>query len=106
MHETDGGMNPNDYTKVIDNVTTVVVPIEERDTFGENLADEYGNQDYGFIIDYQKQGTFHKDEIKEILKQIKEDEEKQTKFKKDCTEAGETIQEESMTVTNNGNKAS
>jgi hypothetical protein len=71
-YETDGGMNPEDYNLVHNYTKFFVVPIDKLDEFSESMADDYGDQDYGYRINYQKVLVCSDEEFGLIVEAFKE----------------------------------
>ena len=52
------------------NTTIIVVPEEEAERFGENIADDCGYQDYNYQVDYKRLAELSENELKQLEKAI------------------------------------
>lgn len=45
---------------------------EEEEKFGEYMVSQYGSQDYGYQVDFDKIGTFYGSYLKKLMKAIED----------------------------------
>jgi hypothetical protein len=50
--------------------TFILVPVEDEDAFNESCADDYGNQDYSYYVNYSKVITLSDEDLIELSAEL------------------------------------
>lgn len=72
--ETDGGMRDEDYVTVQTGSALILVPLEERENWEEQMAEDSQWQDYSYQVNFEKVATFTSSEIGKLWSMMRKNE--------------------------------
>lgn len=54
------------------NISFMLIPLDEKESFDEYMANDYGTQDYSYTVHYRKITSLDETDISKLLKLLKD----------------------------------